>query len=695
MMQKVRGRQKQKRRIPIWRGASPVVKIPIWNPNKNKGRKSMDKQEIDALAEEIRRHNKAYWIDNNPVISDVEYDKLVRKLTQAAPFHSVLGELVEDSSPDKGKVKHEVAMLSLDKVFTAAEVVDWANKAGAFSGNEKGLVVSYKVDGSSCSLLYEDGKLVRAATRGDGAEGDDITANVLTIAGVPRTISSKKKIEVRGEVYMSIASFKENLARFEENLKAGKESEADRPKNPRNYCAGSLKQKDANITRSRKLSFMAHNCILHGQDLKLTSENAVLRAMEKLGFETPLFALVEAPEEVEKKIQEIGKARVSLPYETDGVVFGINRLALHQELGSTSHHPRFRLAFKFAREQGETSVVGIHWETSRTGRVAPTMQVKPISLGGATVTLCTVHNAKTVLACKLAIGDKVLLEREVIPYFVEKRGDGPNKCVLPKECGTCSAALVWDATETNLLCPNIGGCPAQLQDYIAHYVSRKVCNIMGVGETLIEKLLEAGMISSPADLYALKEEDLVSGLARQGESSAKKIIAAIQERREQSLATFLQSLGIEKLGETVAERVADHFQSIDKVRSASKDDLMGVQGVAEGIATAIEQGLLLRKKLIDSLLRHVKIKTIEKIDGPLSGKSFCLTGKIEFDFDGKKFDARPDIEDLIKAKGGSLKGVSKGLDFLIVGDDPGSKVEKAQKANVKVIDGAAFLKMLK
>ena len=651
---------------------------------------------VEELAAEISKHNKAYWIAHAPTISDAEYDKLVASLKKVAPFHPVLDELIEDSSDHKGKIKHLVPMLSLDKVFDPAGIIKWGSDAGAFSGEDAGLVCSYKIDGSSCSLLYDNGKLVRAATRGNGEEGDDITANVLTIAGVPRTISSTKKIEVRGEVYMSNASFLENVQRWETLLAKGRATEDDRPKNPRNYCAGSLKQKDAAITRERKLSFMAHNVLLHGSEPKQTSEFELLRTIEKLGFESPLVALVKSADDVDKIIQKIGKDRKHLPYETDGIVFSMNNLKFHRELGSTSHHPRFRIAFKFGRDQGETEVVGLLWETSRTGRVAPRMQVKPISLGGAEVTFCTVHNAKLVLEKKLAIGDKVLLEREVIPYFVEKKSNGGHKVVLPEKCGSCNAKLQWDATDTQLVCPNTGGCPAQLLDYIAHYVSLDVVNIVGVGETLIEKLLAAKLISSPADLYKLTEDQIRSGVARQGEDSAKKIVSAIQDRREQKLSTFLQSLGIEKLGNTVSERLAEHFGSLEKVLGATKEDLMKVNGVADGIANAIVVGLGQRSGLIKALLEQVKIKKVEKIEGSLSGKSFCLTGKVELEFKGKKFDSRNDIEELIKSLGGSIKGsVSKDLTYLVAGPDSGSKMEKAQKLNIKVIDGDELAKLMK
>jgi DNA ligase (NAD+) len=653
----------------------------------------MDK-EIEALASEVRKHNKLYWIDHKPEISDIQYDKLVEKLRNVAPFHPVLSELQEDSKVDSGKVKHAVPMLSLDKVFSAEEIVKWASGAGAFKGENVGLAVSYKVDGSSCSLMYENGKLLSASTRGNGQEGDDITANALVISGVPKTIASNKKIEIRGEVYMSNASFREAIAKFETTLKEGKVKEDDRPSNPRNYCAGSLKQKDSNITRERKLSFMAHNCVLHGEEFKLKTEFDVLKAMEKLGFETPLVTSIEKPENVAEIIKAIGQNRKNLPYDTDGIVFGLNNLSLHKELGSTGHHPRYRIAFKFARERGETNIVKIHWQTSRTGKVTPVMEVKPIPLGGATVTLCTLHNAKMVKEKKIAIGDKVLLEREVIPYFVEKIS-GSDKVDLPAQCPDCGAKLGWDETETQLICPNAGGCPSQLLDYLEHYVSRRVCNIMGVGGELIEKLVEAKLVKTPADFFKLTEDQILKSIPRQGDASAKKIVDAIAEHKEQPLNTFLQSLGIEKLGKTVSESLAENFGTLDKVLEAKQSDLTKISGIAEGIAEAVVVGLKERKDLIKEILKYVTIQKVAKVNGPLTGMSFCLTGHVEVEVGGQKYDARPDIEDLIKSKGGSIKSVSKNLNFLVAGSDAGSKLDKAKKNNVKIIDGAILTKMIK
>lgn len=658
----------------------------------------MEKKAIDQLADEVKRHNQLYWIDHKPEISDVEYDKLVKKLQAVAPFHPILSALIEDASPDKVKVKHLVPMLSLGKVFTVEEIADWATKAGSFglgkdASDGWGITVSYKVDGSSCSLLYENGKLVRAATRGDGEEGDDITANVLVINGVPKTIDSKKKVEVRGEVYMTNASFREAIGRFEEKLEKGQAKEDDRPSNPRNYCAGSLKQKDAAITRERNLSFLAHGCILHEGEFRQVTEDAVLKALEKLGFETPYIRVVDNSNDIDKMIKKIDVDRKKLPYETDGVVLAINHLAKHKDMGFTAHHPRFRLAYKFAREQGETTVICINWETARTGIVAPTMQVKPISLGGATVNYCTIHNAKTVRDENLCAGDKIVIEREVIPCFVQKNG-GSTKPELPTKCKTCGEELEWDENETHLVCPNVGGCPAQQLSYLEHYVSRNVVNMMGVGDELISKLFEAGLVKTPADFYKLTEKMILDNIPRSGPASAKKVIASIQNHRAQTLNTFLQSLGIKRLGERISDLVAEHFGDLMKILGASKEDLMKVPGVADGIATAIHDGLLRRKDLIIDLCKHVEIEAVKKVQGPLTGKSFCLTGHIEVNFDGKKLDSRPAIEDLIKSKGGAVKGFSKNISFLVVGADAGGKLDQAKKANVKIIDGAELEKML-
>jgi DNA ligase (NAD+) len=660
--------------------------------------------EADKLADQLRYHNEKYWVEHKPEISDVAYDELVEKLRALQPDHPVLIELVEDPSDAKAfpKVKHAVPMLSIEKVFEVSEVVEWGTGAGAFktSTADDGILASYKVDGSSCSLIYENGKLVRAASRGNGVLGDDITRNVRMIPDIPQEIPALKggggNVEVRGEIYMSIASFKAALDRFEKELAAGEAREEDRPTNPRNYCAGSLKQKDANITRERKLSFMAHGCFgkLPGSDGKSDAANE--EALEKLGFKTALYKLCKTPDDVAPAIAGIEKERKSLPYEIDGVVFTINRIALHAELGATSHHPRYKLAYKFGRDRGETTVKRILWHTTRSGKVAPAMEVAPISLGGATVTLCTLHNAKTVKERGLVVGDRVLLEREVIPYFVQRvpPEPAPGGAVLPTQCESCGTKLRWDETETHLMCDNAEGCRSQQLDYFAYYVSRGVVNMMGVGEKLIEKLVDKKLLKTPADLYTLSEKQILENIDRQGETSAQKIVASIQDHREQTLDVFLTSLGIDGLGPTIASRLVAHFGTLDKLLQASREELLKVENFAETMAQTIDEGLRQRRHLMDLLLKHVKLKEPEKIEGALSGKSFCLTGHVEFEYGGKKYDARPDIEELLKSKGATIKSVSKALNYLVVGGDPGSKVEKAKKAGVTILDAAKLLKML-
>jgi NAD-dependent DNA ligase len=657
----------------------------------------MDSQ-AEQLAESIRHHNEKYWVEHKPEISDTEYDKLVERLRALDPENPVLQELVEDTT-SFAKVEHAAPMLSIEKVFTVEDVVAWAEDCGAFknAAPDGGIVASYKIDGSSCSLIYENGALLRAASRGNGMLGDDITRNVKTISDVPQTIDIFKgsRVEVRGEVYMPIASFRAALALFEKNLAEGVAREEDRPTNPRNYCAGSLKQKDAEITRARGLSFMAHAVAgkLPGCDNKTDAEQQ--EHLQQAGFQSSFYKLLASPQDVAGAVAKIESERKTLPYEIDGVVFTVNTLALHPELGSTSHHPRYKLAYKFGRDRGETTVKRVLWHTTRSGRVCPAMEVAPISLGGATVTLCTLHNAKTVRETGLAVGDKILLEREVIPYFVQKISpEVPNSAVLPATCNSCGAELAWDETETHLVCANLGGCPSQLHDYLSYYVSRGVTNMMGLGEKLIAKLIAVKLLKSPVDFYTLTEKGILDNVERQGETSAKNIVNAIQSRREQTLETFLVSLGIRGLGPSVAARLAAHFGTLSRLREAPEEEYLKIDGIAETLAAGIKKGLADRAELIAGLLNHVRLKEAAKVEGHLSGKSFCLTGHIEFDYKGKHYDARPDIEALLKSKGASIKSVNKTLTYLVVGSDPGSKVEKAQKAGVAILDTAGLLGLL-
>ena len=679
----------------------------------------LQSEDIDALAERVHAHNIKYFIENKPEISDFEFDQLRERLKALNPGHPVLIELFDELSSDSAhddphkigadqekksrrkKIRHDVPMLSIEKVFEVSDVVEWAQGAGAFDSvtPDDGIIAGYKVDGSSCSLIYDDGMLVHAATRGTGLEGDDITANAKTILGIPHEISALKgcRIEVRGEIYMSIQSFQRALEKFERELLEGQSKEQDRPVNPRNYCAGSIKLDDPDLTRERGLSFMAHGCFgkIPGSDGK--SEASQQLALTTLGFESAFIKLVQKPEDVDAVVTAVEKQRKQLLYEIDGIVFAINRLSLHQELGSTSHHPRYRLAYKFSRDRGETTVKRIIWHTTRSGRVSPAMEVDPISLGGATVTLCSLHNARIVKESGVKPGDRVLLEREVIPYFVKKvtiESPGEPTAVLPERCGSCGSDLSWDETKTNLICKNLGGCPSQLLDYLSYYVSRSVVNMMGIGEKLISKLIEADLLRTPVDFYKLTEEQIREEIERQGETSAKNMIAAIQTRKEQTLETFLVSLGIRGLGPAVAGRLVAHFGTLSELLKADEPGLMNVEGVAETLSATLYRGLRERQLLMDELLQHVRLTQTEKVEGTLSGKSFCLTGHVEFDYSGVHYDARPQIEALIKSKGGQIKNVTKTLNYLVVGAEPGSKVEKAKKAGVEVLDAAGLIRLL-
>lgn len=647
-------------------------------------------KEADNLASQIRLHNRKYWVENAPEIPDEEYDALVEALRKIAPNHEVLSEISEGGSGKK--FKHLIPMLSLDKLFSIEEIGTWADGCRAWEGPLAGILASYKVDGLSCAIHYEDGRMIRAATRGDGKEGDDVTQNVAVIPSVPHSIKLRHKLEIRGEVYMTKASFERNISRFEEMLAAGSAKEEERPKNARNFCAGSLKQKDPETTNERGLSFMAHALVMHKGE-QPRSEAEAMDILEEAGFITPRIATIPNKTEIAGLVERVGSARPRLPYDTDGIVFGVNNVSLHAELGATGHHPKYKIAFKFAREQGETVVEGINWETSRNGRVMPVLRVKPIALGGAVVAFCTAHHAKHVKELGLAAGDKVLLEREVIPYLVRKTS-GATRGAIPDACPSCGTGLEWDETETHLLCPNQGGCSAQLLDYICHYVSKKVCNISGVGEALIKKLLDAKMIATPADLYRLQEADIVAKLDRQGESSAKKIVGAIMAKREQPLAMFLQSLGIPHLGETVSGLIAKEFKTLDAVLSAGEAGLKKVEKMGDKKPKIISAGLQTHSALIADLLKEVKIIEEKKVAGILTGKSFCLTGKVVFEYGGIQYDSRPAIEALIKSKGGDIKSVSKNLSFLVVGTEAGDKVEKAKKAGVQTISGSQLLEML-
>lgn len=664
----------------------------------------------DLLEAEIEKHNRAYWIDNKPLISDEKYDRLVESLKKLNPKNPLIFSIIDDSKSKK--IKHNKPMLSLDKVFGADDVVKWANSYGAFNQSTNlnkstdvvqwfkqggGVQVSLKADGCSCSLIYVDGKLKRAATRGNGKEGDDITANVMVISGIPHYLQPNEiedlsgEIEVRGEILMTFKAFKEQLDKFDEAIKNGKEKESDRPSNPRNLAAGSIKHKDPEVTRSRNLSFKAHGAIgLSG------TENQVLNKLTCFGFSSVSILLAGKESQIFDVINDVKNKIKDIPYPTDGLVFAINDTSRHEEIGCTGHHPKYRLAFKFSRENAETTIENIIWETSRKGKLCPVAQAKPIEIGGATVSLCTLHNAKAVKEHELCIGDTVKIEREVIPYFLGKTKSNNGKRIeLPSICPSCNHEVDWDETETQLVCPNVGSCPAQLTDYICYYVSRKITNMVGVGEEIVTKLVDSGLVKSPADLFKLTPEALLKAIERQGDQSAKNVIESIQSRRTQDLAIFLASLGIDHLGTTISEKLAAKFGSLDKILGAKESDLVGIDKIGDKMALKIVNGLKERSGLIKELLHYVKVLEVSIKTGILTGKSFCCSGSVSFEHNGRVYDNRPDIQDLIKDLGGEVKSsVGKGLTALIAGDGAGSKIEDAKKKGIQIMSGEEFQKLI-
>ncbi|HLX62096.1 MAG TPA: NAD-dependent DNA ligase LigA [Planctomycetota bacterium] len=704
----------------------------IQESDPHKSSTSKADQAIFEAAKRVAHHFDRYWRDNTIEISNAAYDELRSSLKTQCADHLFFQHPRVTLKQNVLTATHNVPMLSIDKVvnppgkqLNPEGVVGWAQDSGAFASEseDNGLTACYKVDGSSCSLIYQNGLLVQALTRGDGKTGNLITRNALEIDGIPHVLEGlqeglKGRIEIRGEIYASRAAFARAEEEFERLLSAGIKTEKDRP-NPRNYCAGSLILIDPTEFAERQLSFTAHGCVGTLPGANGVTEWSNFKAMSALGFQTPFCRHVARPSDVAAVVEAVDAERDALPYYIDGVVFTVNNLALHAELGFTSHHPRYKIAFKYGRDEGETNVTEIEWETSRSGRVCPTMIVDPIRLFGATVTRCTLHNARLVKETAVTKGNRVLLEREVIPKFVKKvsKPNG-NEAILPSECPSCGAELIWDETKTNLMCPNLGGCKSQLQDYLEHYVSRKAANIDGIGAEIIQKLIEAGLLKSPADLYTLTEEKLLLIKKPSKEKSKrrenifeKKLVRNIESSREQTLDRFLVALGIKGLGPSAAGKLAGHFGSIEKILAATPEQLLlaiSKKGTKDSenkkekrvSGDRIANGLKDRAELIAALLKHVKIKETphSQIDaqssGALSGKSFCLTGKVEFEFEGTKYTSRDEIEKLVVAYGGSIRSVTKKLDYLVAGDGGGGKRADAEKFGVRVIDADALLAML-
>jgi DNA ligase (NAD+) len=659
--------------------------------------KSAEKK-IEALREKIRHHEYLYHVLDQPEISDAEFDALMRQLKDLEAEHPSL--VTPDSptqrvggKPREGFVKerHSSPMLSLDNTYNEDELRDWERRVHELTGRkEVDYVCELKLDGMSMSLGYGDGQLVRGITRGDGTTGEDVTLNVRTVRSVPLSIPKDKlkksgipaNFEVRGELLMPTAAFKKlNAEREREGLPTFA--------NPRNFTAGTVRQLDASITAQRPLNFFGYMLLENGRTY-FDRHWKTLDALDAAGFKVnPNRKLVHSMEEVWTFIHEWEGKRESLPYEIDGIVVKVDRTALQDELGFTGKAPRWAIAYKYAARAGITKIEGIRVQVGRTGKLTPVAELAPVAIGGTTVRNATLHNMDEIERLGVKIGDWVQVERggDVIPKVAKVIEDkdhprGHETFNMPEKCPVCGMKVVRTEGEVDYRCVN-ANCPAKLMGTILHFASRGVMNIDGMGESLVNQLIERGLVKNVADIYDLNKKHLLS-LERFADKSAQNILDEIENSKKLPLERVIYGLGIRMVGERTAQFLAEHFGSMEELENASAEELQNVNEVGPRIAESIAEffSIPANRELVRRLREAgLTFKGKKKERGiKLAGKTFVLTGTLAH-------FTRDEAKKLIEDAGGKVTGsVSKKTDYVVAGSDAGSKLDKAKELGVAVID---------
>ena len=644
--------------------------------------------------EEIEYHNKKYYEEDAPEIDDFEYDKLVRNLEeleekfpellkQSSPTQKVGGKASQKFSP----VVHEVKMESLHDSFSMEEIIAFEKKVRAAVKSPK-YVVEPKIDGLSVSVEYQNGKLVRASTRGDGFVGEDITENILTISSLPKKISSDVSyLEVRGEVFMSKENFL-NLTKYQESegLKSFK--------NPRNAAAGSLRQKDSRITASRNLDIFIFNIQkIDGKEFKSHKES--LEFLKNLSLPVvPICTECENIEEILKEINRIGNIKSELPYQTDGAVVKLDLLKERDLLGSTSKFPRWAEAFKYPPEEKKTELLDIEINVGRTGVLTPVGILAPVFVSGSTISRVVLHNQDFISEKDIRIGDEVVIRKagEIIPEVVkvDSHKENSEQFVFPKVCPSCKSEVVKVEGEVALRCVNMD-CPAQLLRNLIHFVSKGSMDIDGLGETIVKNMVSQNIIKSAHDIYNLKLED-ISSMERMGDKSAENLINSIEKSKSRGLDKFIFALGIRHVGQKASKLIAKTFKSIDNLMIADEEDISQIDGIGDIIAKSIVSYFKIPQNI--ELIENLKNCGINMefkdnvIDNKLIGKSFVLTGTLQ------KY-TRTEASKLIESLGGTvISSVSKKTSYVLAGSEPGSKVDKAKKLGVDIISEEEFENMI-
>lgn len=667
--------------------------------------RAADLAEAEKLRREIRHNEYLYYVLDAPEITDAEYDRMMVRLRElearypdSIPADSPTQRVGGRASSQFTEVRHLEPLLSLGNVFSAEELraFDERVRSGLPADSKVEYVMEPKIDGLACSLIYENGKLVRAATRGDGVVGENVTANVRTIRSIPLTLkvpegeAVPELLDVRGEVYMPRQAF----MRLNEQRAERGESEFA---NPRNAAAGSLRQLDPQVTASRSLSFFAYYLVGEGAQPKHSESLALLA---RYGFKvSENYKVVENIDEAIKYIGDFNELRQGLSYDTDGAVIKVNDVYQQRILGATGKDPRWATAYKYPPEQAETTLEDIDWRVGRTGVLTPTAVLTPVKLSGSVISRATLHNEDFIRAKDIRIGDRVVINKageiipEVLRVVAEKRTGDEKEVEIPSVCPECGWRVERQGEEAAIRCTN-PHCPALGREGLIHFVSRDAMNIDGCGPSVINALLDAGLVRDAADLYSLRKEDLLK-LERMGEKSADNLLAALAESKKNELDKLLFALGIRHVGAKVARILATEFGSMEKLQQAQPEELAQIRDIGDKIAESavtwlnVPANIDLVERLAAAGLTMTFTPPASQEDNPFFGRTLVFTGTMPT-------LGRAEAKTMAQDVGAKVSGsVSKKTDYVIAGAEAGSKLEKAQQLGVTVIDEAEFLRMLK
>jgi DNA ligase (NAD+) len=679
------------------------------------------KEKYEKLRKEIEKHNNLYYNEDNPIISDMEYDKLIRELRDLEEINpnlkveyeiknSKVGSGREKSenenvSPTEkiggiasekfSKVRHRVPMLSLSNTYNISEIEDFDKRVKKIIDVKKKIdyVLELKLDGLSISLIYENGVLKQGITRGDGQIGEDVTENIMEIESIPKKLKEPISLEVRGEVILPISEFgRINQEREDEG--------EDVFANPRNAAAGTIRQLDKSIVKERKLDCYLYY-LVNAEEYGMKTHKESIEYIEKLGFKTTkIFELYNDFGKLEKAIDVWRTKREKLDYETDGLVIKVNEFEHYDELGYTTKSPRWAIAYKFPAEQVKTKLYDVTFQVGRTGVVTPVAELEAVNLSGSVVKRASLHNFDEIRRKEIKIGDNVIIEKaaEIIPQvvnvvFEDRKGDEKD-IEVPTNCPICDSELVKEEGQVALKCLN-PQCPEKVKREIAYFVSRDAMNITGLGEKIVEKFIELGKIKTVIDIYSLKNyAEELENLEKMGKKSVENLINSIEESKKQGFSKVLYALGIPFVGKFNANLLTKNYNSIELLKEKSIEDLLEIKGIGDKVAVAVHTYLndennwakIVALKEIGLQFEAEKAEEEKIEDNPIKGKSFLATGKLE------KYK-RNDIKDIILAKGGNyLSGVTKKLDYLIAGEKAGSKLSKAEELGVRVLTEEEFEK---